>query len=89
MSPLERFDNLAAVARREPTPAPDVTAAVLARLPHRGPLAAAAWPAGLRGATIACASLSLVCGWLGWQVWSTLADPLGGWSWATCLGWLA
>lgn len=75
---LELFDRLAALAGREQAPLPDVVAGVsrrVAALAGREPLLPR-WAFGLTGAlgAVACA-----CGWIGWQAWSLVADPLGGW----------
>lgn len=75
MNAEERFTRLVATARREPAPTPDVTAPVLARLPRRA-WRPDAWPSV---ALAACAALTLVCGWCGFQAWSALLDPLAGW----------
>jgi hypothetical protein len=78
---MASFERLAAVARREVPPLPDVAQAVRVRLhqcvtmPVRG-LVVPRWVYGFVGA---CAVLALTLGYMGMQAWSTVNDPATGW----------
>lgn len=82
-NPSDSFERLAALARTEVVPRPDVTGRVRARLAAAGTMAGALreslLPGWLYGLTSAVSLTALACAWVGWQTWSMLSDPLSGW----------
>lgn len=86
---LDQFERLAAVARTEAVPQPDVAARVRAQLTAAGALAGtlreSLLPRWMYGLTSALSLTALACAWLGWQAWSMLSDPLSGWLLTTAM----
>jgi hypothetical protein len=71
------FEALARLAAAEQRPTPDVVRAVRYRLASRpAEILSLAWASRLAGV---CTAAAMVCGWLGYQAWTVLADPWSGW----------
>ncbi len=86
MSGWERYERLARLAADEPTPLPDVRAAVLARLRTETVVVTAPrWQTAWLGACAVAAGVLLL---MGYQSYQALGNPWLGWLGMAEGGWL-
>ena len=87
MDPLEKLRMLAATARDEFVPTPDVSARVMRTLERiTSETAEPLWVEWLPEAVVA--TLAAACAMLGFWAWQTLANPWTEWLQALPEGWM-
>jgi len=82
MDELDRFEQLAARAAQEPSPEPDVTLAVQARIAAR-PI-----PVPSPAVAAACCAMAALALLVAWPAWQAVNDPWVGWLVGLQAGWL-